>query len=247
MSNLSQFPPVDQRLPLYQRLREQIARQISNGVWGPGEAIPSEAELAEAQDVAVGTVRRAIQALVEDGLVEKVQGKGTFVRRPNFQSSFLRFLRFHGPGGRHEVPESRVLFRGALAAPPEVAGKLELPSTTEVIRLDRVRLFDGRPVLSEEIWLPKARFEALLALEASDFDPLLYPMYERICGEIVAFAKETLTVEAADAGQAQLLELATGTPIVTIERFAFGYNRKPLEWRRSWAPGATFRYEVEIR
>jgi GntR family transcriptional regulator len=101
--------------------------------------------------------------------------------------------------------------------------------------------------LGEEIWLPLARFVPFLAINLEDIGPLLYPTYEKLCGEIVASAKETLTVETADSKYAGLLGLDAGTPVVVIERLAFGYDRKPIEWRRSRAPASTFRYQIEIR
>jgi GntR family transcriptional regulator len=238
---------VDHRLPLYQRLRDEIAGQIASHVWRAGEAIPTEAELAASHNVAIGTVRRAIQALVADGLVERFQGRGTFVRRPSFDSSLFRFLRFHGPDGRHEVPESRILGRAGLIGPASVAKALQLPAGASVIHLLRQRLIDGQPVLAEEIWLPKVRFEALLAISEDQMGALLYPTYERCCGQIVASAEETLTVGALAPPFDAILTLPPASPVVLIERLAFDYHGDPLEWRRSCAPASTFRYHIEIR
>ncbi|PKU25027.1 GntR family transcriptional regulator [Telmatospirillum siberiense] len=238
---------VDQRLPLYQRLRDEIAAQIASHVWRPGEAIPTEAELAASHSVAVGTVRKAIQTLVDEGLVERFQGRGTFVRRPSFDSSLFRFLRFHGPEGRHEVPESKILDRSGLIGPDPVIKALRLPTGTEVIRLLRQRLIKGWPVLAEEIWLPRARFEPILTMPLDEMGALLYPAYERFCGEIVASAEETLTVEGVAAPFDTILSLPQASPVVVIERLAFGYHGGPLEWRRSCAPASTFRYHIEIR
>lgn len=238
---------VDHRLPLYQRLRDEIAAQIASHVWRAGEAIPTEAELAARHKVAIGTVRKAIQTLADDGLVERFQGRGTFVRRPSFDSSLFRFLRFHGPDGRHVVPESRILERVSLKGPDEVTKALQVPAGSEVIRLLRQRSIGGRPVLVEEIWLPKARFEPLLSMSDDEFGALLYPTYESRCGEIVASAEETLTVEALAPPYAAILALPAGSPVVVIERLAFDYHGDPLEWRRSRAPASTFRYHIEIR
>lgn len=239
---------VDQRLPLYQRLRDEIAAQIAAHVWRPGDAIPTEAELAASHNVAIGTVRKAIQTLVDEGLVERFQGRGTFVRRPSFESSLLfRFLRFHGPEGSHEVPESRILERTGLIGPASVVKALRLPTGAPVIRLLRHRLIKGWPVLAEEIWLSRARFEPILTMSLDEMGALLYPAYEKFCGEIVASAEENLTVEELSPPFDAILPLPPKSPVVLIERLAFGYHGGPLEWRRSCAPASTFRYHIEIR
>lgn len=239
--------PPDLRLPLYQRLRDEIARSIAGNVWRPGEAIPTEAELAASHGVAVGTVRKAVDALVADGLVERRQGRGTFVRRPNFDSSLFRFFRHHGPDGARAVPEGRILDREVVPAPPAVRDTLRLRVGEKVIRMPRLRLVAGNPVLSEEIWLPHRRFARFLDAEPGDIGDLLYPAYERLCGELVARAEETLTVGTATESDVRLLRLAPDEPVVVIDRLAFGYDDEPVEWRRTHGAATAFRYHVEIR
>ena len=94
--------------------------------------------------------------------------------------------------------------------------------------------------------MPKARFAALLDIALEDFDDLLYPLYERRCGQVVASARETLTVDSATADIAQQLGIEEGKPVVVIERLALGFDRKPLEWRRSHGAADTFRYQIDI-
>jgi GntR family transcriptional regulator len=238
---------LDLRLPLYQRLRDEIAQQIARNVWRPGEAIPTEAELAASHGMAVGTVRKALDALVADGLIERRQGRGTFVRRPNFDGSLFRFFRYQGPDGAAIIPEGRISAREVLAAPPHVRSALRLGEEAEAIRLSRLRLIGGKPVLCEEIWLPSHRFGALLEAEPGEIGDLLYPAYERLCGEIVARAEETLTVGTAMADDARMLGLKDGDPVVVIDRLAFGYDNRPVEWRHSRGPTTDFRYKIEIQ
>jgi GntR family transcriptional regulator len=238
--------PIDQRLPLYQKLRDEIATEIGRHAWRPGEAIPTEAELAATHKVAVGTVRKAIDVLVAEGLVERLQGRGTYVRRPRFRSSLFRFFRYQDQGARR-IPESRILKRQAVAAPAAVARALALPKGTQVIRMLRLRSLDGTAALAEEIWLDKALFAPLLSLPEDEIGPLLYPTYERVCGQVVSRAEETLTVQTAGAYNARLLKIEVGSPVVLIERLAFGYDNRPLEWRRSRGAASTFRYQIEIR
>ena len=116
-----------------------------------------------------------------------------------------------------------------------------------MIELLRLRMVEQQPVLAENIYLCAQRFKALLDKELDEFGDLLYPLYERECGLIVASARETLTVETITAAQARLLALPEKTPVVLIERTALGSDGAPLEWRQSRGAASKFRYTAEIR
>ncbi|WP_313645648.1 GntR family transcriptional regulator [Pseudomonas sp.] len=243
------MPPLsgDARLPRYQQLRDHLIEQIANNRWRPGEAIATESALATEFDMSVGTVRKAVDALVAEGVLERQQGRGTFIRRPQFQSSLFRFFRFESASGGRLVPQSPILSIEAVVAPSAVAQALSLAAGAEVIRIVRTRLLEAQPVLAEEIWLPRQPFQALLEVDLDSHGPLLYPIFEALCGQVVAHAEETLTAEAVDAVHGRLLQVAPGSPVVVIERLARDYAGKPLEWRRSRGHAQHFRYRVEIR
>ena len=116
-----------------------------------------------------------------------------------------------------------------------------------VIAISRLRLIGGVPLLAEEIYLERARFEPLLTIHQSDFGDLLYPLYEERCGQVVVSAEETLSVETASPLYARLLRLRSDAPLIVIERIAYDLERRPIEWRRSRGPANYFRYHVEIR
>ncbi|WP_296248879.1 GntR family transcriptional regulator [Pseudomonas sp. UBA4194] len=237
----------DVRLPLYQRLRDQLAQQIAANRWRAGEAIPTEATLASEYGLSVGTVRKAIDMLVSEHILERQQGRGTFIRRPQFDSSLFRFFRFQSLSGERQVPESRVLVVEPMSAPSAVSESLRLRPEADVIRLLRLRLLESEPVLVEEIWLPREPFEAILDIDLNEQGPLLYPIYEQLCGQVVASADETLTAEPVSDVHGRLLRIAEGSPVVVIERLARDYAGQPLEWRRSRGRASHFRYSVEIR
>ncbi|SEF66045.1 GntR family transcriptional regulator [Marinobacterium lutimaris] len=238
----------DERLPLYQRLRDEIAARIAAGDWLPGEVIPTEAELTKTYGIATGTVRKAVDELVADGLLQRRQGRGTFVRRPNFDSSFMRFFRQETKNseGVREVPEGRVLERRCVVPPAEVRDALELSAGEKVIYLERQRLANGRILFHEDIWLPESRFKTLMSIELSEFDNLLYPFYEEVCDQRIASAHEELTIAIADEAISAELSVSAGQPIVVIERLARGYDKKPLEYRLSKGAADTFRYQIDI-
>ncbi|WP_173766040.1 GntR family transcriptional regulator [Nitrogeniibacter mangrovi] len=237
----------DARLPRYQRLAETLRDEVVTRRWRPGEQIPSENVIAAQYGVAPGTARQALARLVDEGLLERQHGRGTFVRRPSFDQSLFRFFRFSNEAGERVVPESRIVQRELMRAPSEVARQLQLPGEAEVIFMNRLRLIDGVPMLAEQIWLPAERFAAFMAMDASEIGPLLYPVYDSLCGEVVARAEESLTVEMATPAYARVLRLEEHTPLIVIDRLAYGYDGRPIEWRRSRGPAAQFKYHTEIR
>ncbi len=237
----------DDRLPLYQRLRDDLSAKIAGQYWRPGEALPSEQMLAAQYSVASGTIRKAIESLVQEGQLERRQGSGTFVRRPDFRSSLFRFFRYAPTEGGETMPEGRVLELRLTTPEPAVAQKLGLDGKVQAIFLDRLRILGGSPLLTEEIWLPEDRFAKLLEIPPAHFGDLLYPLYERSCGQVVARARERLTAEPATTLIAGKLEVPVGSAVIVIERTAYGFDNEPIEWRRSRGPAARFEYETEIR
>lgn len=236
----------DERLPLYQRLREEMLAKIAAREWTPDAPIPTEAELTRHYGVAIGTVRKAVDTLVNEGLLLRSQGRGTFVRRPNFETSLARFFRQVNAGGGREIPTSRILSKALQAPSKAVADALALNEGEQVVYMERLRMVEGRVLFHEQIWLCASRFGALMEIDSASFGELLYPLYEKQCGQCIASAKETLTVGAADKAMAETLSIEVGAPVVTIERTALGYDRAPLEYRLSRAAAGGFRYQIEI-
>lgn len=237
---------MEDRRPIYRRLRDQIAAEIAQNTWRPGEAISTEAELAAKYHISVGSVRKAVDLLVLDGLIERVSGNGMFVRRPDFEHAFIRFTRVWGSAGDRRIPQSRIYKREALSGPPEVTSALHLADGAQVIRLLRLRIHEEAPIIHEEIWLDEARFAPVLTMK-EDQPKLLYPIYETLCGEIVARAEEIITIEMANKTDVDLLGLRKGSSIVSVKRLSLGYDDKPIEWRYSRSSAAGFYYKIDIR
>ncbi len=238
----------DVRLPLYQRLRDDLLQRIAEGEWSAGDAIPTEAELTQAYELATGTVRKAIDMLVTEGVLTRTQGKGTYVRRPDFNSSLFRFFRFKTKSGERVQPAAKIVSRAVRVPPAEVRQALGMvDEEPEGILLSRLRLVEDRPVLAEEIWLPRARFEPLVEMKLKDFGDLLYPLYESVCKQLVASARERLTVEIAGRAIADRLGMPHESPVISVQRLAFNFAGSPIEWRCTRGSADGFQYEVDIR
>src|SRR5437879_13826842 len=108
-SAMSRLSAHDARPPLYQRLRDDLLQRIAQREWSPGDAIPTEAELTQTHELATGTVRKAIDMLVAEGVLTRSQGKGTYERRPNFNTSLFRFFRFRTKSGQDVQPTAKIV------------------------------------------------------------------------------------------------------------------------------------------
>ena len=230
-----------------QRVVEMLRESIFSGEWRPGATLPPERELAARFDVDIEIVERSVQQLVYEGLVERRRGADAVVRKHSYDQSLFRFFRFQGTDGERSVPESRILRRERIAAPDHIATSLKLPPGSEAVAVTRLRLLDDEPVMVEEIWLPAGTFGTLPDIDAKLIGPLLYPLYEDLFGEIVVRADEVVTVESASPEHAELLEIDAGSPVIVVDRLAFGYDDEPIEWRCSRGRTDRVQYHAEIR
>lgn len=233
----------DRRLPAYQQLRDQLAAKIAKGEWQADELLPSENVISRESGLSVGTVRKAVQQLVDEGLLERRQGLGTFLRKPAFDQSLFRFFSIQLPDGNATIPTSRYLSRTVLRAPEAIANTLE---TENAIRIKRLRSNAERTLLTEEIWLPHATFMGFEALSESEIGPLLYPFYLERYKVFVAGAIDDVSFGQADKVTAEDLAIAEGSPIAVIERTAYSVNGQPIEWRIARGPASRFRYRSHI-
>src|SRR5689334_6875923 len=148
--------------PLYLQIKGLLSKSLEDGEWRPGEAIPSEIELARRYKVSQGTVRKAIDALASDNLVVRRQGKGTFVAtHTEERTSLFRFLRIRRNDGSDVLPVSRLLDVKRAKAGADAARLLAMKQGDAVLLLRRVLEYAGDPVVLDEITLPAVLFRGL--------------------------------------------------------------------------------------
>ena len=226
-------PPIPSFHPLWQQIRALIVRDLESGAWKPGEAIPSELDLAARFGVSQGTVRRAIDALADDNLVVRRQGKGTFVATHTEERvSVPRFLRIRRDDGVDEYPGSRLVDVRRAKAGADIARELELKPGEPVLVLRRVLEFGGAPVVLDEITLPAALFRGLTKARVDAYRGSMYGFFESQFGVRMLKARERLKAIAADADSAAILGVAPGTPLLAVERVTTTYGDRPVELRR---------------
>ena len=221
--------------PLYQQIKGLILQSLQAGEWRPGELIPSEMELAARFKVSQGTVRKAIDELAADNLVMRRQGKGTFVATHSAQQVQYRFLKLHPDVGDLQGEgraQRSILECKRVRAPAEIARLLALRSGDTVVQIRRVLAFSGTPTILEDIWLPGHAFKGLTAEQMATYQGPTYAMFETDFGVRMVRADEKLRAVLPDESQAQLLDVTTQTPLLSVERIAYTYNDIPMELRR---------------
>lgn len=231
--------------PLYKQVYDLLLGRIADNVWRPSEALPSEQALAAELGVSQGTVRKALDALAAEQLVERRQGKGTYVARHTQESALFRFFRMARPTGERVVPESTVISTARRRAWRVDRDRLSLPPKTDVLEVRRVRLIDGRPAIYEKVIMPLDIFPDID--KRDDLPNTLYSLYQTQYGISVIAAKEELRADAATAEDAEHLGVAEGTPLMHIDRLAMALENRPVEWRISRCNTASLVYAVTLR
>ena len=230
--------------PLYQQIKALITRSLQAGEWKPGEAIPSEMDLAARFKVSQGTVRKAIDELAADNLLVRRQGKGTFVATHAEQQIQYRFLRLMPDDGdargmaaplpRLPAP-ARAGRRGARARPARPA--------TPWCSCAGCCCSTSSPVVLDDIWLPGALFKGLTAERLADYRGPMYGLFETEFGVRMIRAEEKIRAVAADADERRLLARAAGraaaergAAVVHLWRQAGGVAPRPVQHRRAPLP-----------
>ena len=232
--------------PLYEQIKILLTQSLVAGEWKPGEAIPAEIELAARFRVSQGTVRKAIDELASEHILVRRQGKGTFVASHHEPAYQFRFLRVMPDSGDKVHPESVLLELRRGKAEPGVARSLRIKTGSPVHVVKRLLVFDGRPLILDEIVLASAQFPRLTTKQLEEWRISLYSFYESVYHVRMIRAEERLRAVAADAFAASQLRVSPGTPLLCVDRIAFTYGDKPVEWRRGLCVTDGYSYFNEL-
>lgn len=232
--------------PLYQQIKALLLKSLDQGEWKPGEAIPSELDLAARFQVSQGTVRKAIDELAADNLLIRRQGKGTFVSTHNEAKVRYRFLRLTPDDGHQPSTRSEITGFTRLKAPAPIATLLALRTVDTVINIQRVLSFDGKPTILDTIWLPAHVFKGLSSEAVNENREPLYAWFEGEYGVSMLRAEESIRAVAADTESAVRLQIPEGTPLLQVERVAYTYSERPMEVRQGLYMTDHFHYRNSL-
>jgi GntR family transcriptional regulator len=209
----------------------------------PGTRLPSERELADHYGVARMTARQAIDGLAAKGLVYRLRGNGTFVAEPRLSQPERLTSFSEDMAARGMRASSIILAQEVVEATPMVASKLEISARARVIKIERVRCGDGRPIALERTYLPARRFPGLE--EADLADASLYRLLDERYGCEVCVARQRVTLVKLSTAEAHLLGADVDQPSFSIERVTGDSDGATIEYVRSLYPGD--RYELRTQ
>lgn len=226
------------KLPLYIQIGELLHREIAAGHWQPGERLPVESELAASLSVAVGTLRKALAKLEGDGLLERRQGSGTYVKRAPTGTAIYQFfhLELLGGGG---VPRADTL-AVSMVQSPEVAQQLEMDYLeAKLWSIRRRRYLNNLPVAVEEIWIDHRHSDGL---SADDLHESLYMHYREVFDFWIGRVEDRIDCAIAPGWVTEQLGLPAGTIVARVERKGWSNSNQVEEFSRTWFDPHKCRY-----
>ena len=233
-------PDPDDSAPLYLQLAKRLTEAIRNGRWSAGDALPSERQMCEILGVSRVTLRKALDTLAADGLVEARHGSGTFVANRVHQPMSVLTSFSYDMQSRGQTPSSRWLKHGYFPATPEEAMALGATPGEPIFRLHRLRLADGEPMAIEIAVLNRD--------DVPDPEAIGTSLYAYLAGrgrEPVR-ALEHLRATILRGEEASVLSMPDNSAALYITRVGYLADGKVVEFTRSYYRGDRYDFVAEL-
>lgn len=231
---------------LHAEVKRRIIGALSEGRWKHGQAIPSEQALARRFKVSVGTVRRAVAELVAENVLVRRQGSGTYVASHTRDYMLSVFFWIVDAKDRKELPRAEVLSYRQARADAATAGRLRVPPGAPVIRVRALQRIGGRPMMVDDIRMPRALFPDLGEPAFRNREGTIYGFFQERFGVTVVRVVERLQARAAPARVGAALGVPAGAPVLRIERTAYTYGDAPVETRVRYVNTARLAYLSQL-
>lgn len=231
---------------LHAEVKHRLIRALSEGRWKHGEAIPSEEALARRFKVSVGTVRRAISELAAENVLVRRHGSGTYVASHTRDYMLSVFFWIVNDNDHKELPKVELLSFASARADGATAARLGLAPGAPVLRALALQRLGGRPMMFDDIRMPKALFPALDEARFRNRDGTIYGFFQEHFGITVVRVVERLQARAAPVRVAAALRLRRGAPVLRIERTAYTYRDTPVETRIRYVKTARLAYLSQL-
>lgn len=236
----------DSKLPLYHQLYEILRRNIVHGDWQPGDMLPPESELIDQYQVSRITVRQALETLVNEGLIYRERGRGTFVSHPTVEQGLTGIISFtEDMRQRGFQPSIKILATGLISAPKEIAERLQIEPGEELARLERLRLADGEPMSIEESYLVHRVCPGILQGDYAQ-TPLREALAQNYGIRLVR-ARQVIRAMSATRKLANKLSIPVNSALLFIERVSYSQQNIPVEFLRLYHRGDRYALYNELK
>ncbi len=236
------IPPDAAGAPLYRAVKRALLRAIESGRCPAGATLPSEAALATAFGVSIGTLRHATDDLVAEHILVRRQGKGTFVAVHNADRFMFQFFHVERGDGLRQAPQVEFVAYERVRMEEEPALALGLRPGEPAIQIDNRLLLQGRAVIHDRLTLPALLFKGLTEKRFRERPSTIYHLYQTEFGITVTRASERTRAVAADRQAARMLGVAPGAAVMQVRRTALSFGDKPVEYRVSTINTAQHEY-----
>jgi len=239
----------DARLPYYEQLKQLILREIARDGLEPGHLMPSEAEMCQRYGVSRTVVRQAVGELVNEGVLQRMRGKGTFVARPKLSEQFIEStvgffedMTSHG----HSVT-STVLSVDLIEAAGRVRELLELPLGSQCIEVVRLRAVNNEVVAFTRSYINRSDPRILEHLRETDLSTTsLYRILEETFGLRIETGHRSIEAMLAHGMMAKMLEVGPGDPVLYIESAGRDHSGAVIECFQAWHRADRMRIEMDV-
>ena len=232
-------------IPMYVQIGEELKRRIKDGEVAVGSAIPSERELTEQFGVSRMTVRQSITNLVNEGLLYREKGRGTFVASPKVEQPLNGLTSFtEDMKARGLTPSNKVIRFEKTQPEPDIAEELQLAPDEEVFTVERIRYANEKPMALERTYLPVKLFPAL---DGQALGGSLYSLIEQDHQHPISHASQRMEAALVKKEEAELLQIAMPAAILIIERVSYLTNGVPFEVVRSIYRADRYKFITEIQ
>lgn len=230
-------------VPVYIKIHNELRRDIEGGKWRVGERIPSERDLAVDFHVSRMTLRQAIQTLVEEGILERRVGAGTYVASQKVQekvsgvTSFTDLILAQG-----KTPSSKTISYHVAKPSASETERLNLGPNAQVLRMERVRYGDDVPICFEVATVP---YELIRDFPRREVSKSLYHVLEHEAGLVLGGAHQSISAMLASERVAEYLDVKRGSAILRLRQVSYLQDGTPFEYVRTQYVGERFEFTLD--
>lgn len=233
-------------IPYYVQVIEALKDRISRGEWHVGDQLPGEQVLCETFDVSRTVIRQALQSLMQEGLIVRRKGRGTFIAEPKISENLAQQLTgfYEDMVSQGYTPISQVLKQQVIPANTKVATYLEIPYGTQVVEIERLRFVQDEPLVLVTTYVPYSVCPNLLRADLTHQS--LYALLREHHNLTITRGRRILQAVQANEYEANLLKIKKSSPLIMLDSVSYLDNGTPIEYYHALHRSDRLRFEVNL-